>query len=260
MITKIPLLIVLIILTVAKPVNLTAQEFNAYEKEFPQGLTLEYGIGNYAVTDEYISKEKYTGTLPYYKLSWSSQHSGYIYQISMQYSYSSSIKNYNVSTDINQFRLNQGFNYLLSDFTLFNNNASIYLGPTMELLFFFNRQNIAVSGFDYAQSMAFLISGGISSRIFYEIGSYIYLEGSLNLSMLSLGFRMVDLEEDDQSPVKILTFLSGTDFGFKIGPRYYIKENLSLSAAYYFQLIRISSWEPLRSASDNITLSVTYGF
>jgi hypothetical protein len=48
---------------------------------FPEGITQEYGIGNYAVTDEYISKEKYSGTLPYYKVGWANQHEDYVYHL-----------------------------------------------------------------------------------------------------------------------------------------------------------------------------------
>jgi hypothetical protein len=71
---------------------------------------------------------------------------------------------------------------------------------------------------------------------------------------------MVDLEETDESPVKILTLISANNVVFTLGPRYYLFDNLSLKAAYLFHLTRISSWEPLHSASDNLILTLTYGF
>ena len=130
----------------------------------------------------------------------------------------------------------------------------------MELFFYYNKQNIAVSGFDYSQSIALLISGGISSQIFYKLSSEFYIEGSLDVNLISLGFRMVDTEETDETPAKFLTFLSANNLKFTIGPRYYLFDNLSVKAAYLFHLTRISSWEPLLSASDNVVFTLTYGF
>lgn len=227
---------------------------------FPEGIAVEYGIGSYAVTDEYISKEKYSGSLPYYRIEWANQHTNYVYHLSLNYQYSSEIKNYNVSTDIHQFTLNQGFLYPLSKFTLFNKEAYLYLGPSTELFFYYNNQNIAVSGFDYAQSIALLVSLNASSEFFYKLWDNFNIESSLGFSVLSLGFRMVDSEEEDVSPARILTLISGTNLVFKLGPRYYLFDNLSLKAVYLFHLTRISSWEPLLSASDNLVFTLTYGF
>jgi hypothetical protein len=240
--------------------NLLGQDTTNQKPIFPEGISLEYGIGSCAVTDEYISKEKYSGSLPYYCITWANQHSNYVYHVKIDFSNSSEIKNYNVSADIYQFTLNQGFSYALPEFTMFNKDAYLYLGPSTELFFYYNRQNIAVSGFDYAQSFALLISAGVNSQLLYKLWNDFNIEGSLDFNVFSLGFRMVDYEETDESPAKILTFISANNIAFTIGPRYYLFNNLSVKAAYYFHLTRISSWEPLLSASDNVVSTLTYGF
>jgi len=250
----------LIISTLIFTINLLGQDSTNQNTIFPEGISVEYGLGSCAVTDEYISTEKYSGPLPYYSITWSNQHSDYVYHLKLDFRNSSEIKNNNVSTDIYQFTLNQGFNYALPKFTIFSKDAHLYLGPSTELFFYYNNQNIAVDGFDYAQSFALLITGGVSSQLFYKLSNSFNLEGSLDFSVLSLGFRMVDSEEEDVSPVKILTIFSGTNVVFKIGPRYYLFDNLSIKAAYLFHLTRISSWEPLLSASDNVVFTLTYGF
>lgn len=227
---------------------------------YPEGITLEYGIGSYAVTDDYISTEKYSGSMPYYRILWTKPHDDYVYHLNLNYQYSSEIKNYNVSADIHQFTLNQGFDYALPKFRLFNKDAYLYLGPSTELFFYYNNQNIAVSGFDYAQSIALLISLGVSSELFYQLSNKFYIETSLDVDLLSLGFRMVDSEETDESPAKLLTVISATNTVFRLGLRYYLLDNLSIKAAYLFNLTRIDAWEPLLSASDNIIFTLTYGF
>ena len=36
---------------------------------YPEDITIEYGVGSYAVTDDYISTEKYSGSMPYIEFS-----------------------------------------------------------------------------------------------------------------------------------------------------------------------------------------------
>ena len=239
---------------------LLGQDSSNHQTIFPEGISIEYGIGSYAVTDEYISTEKYSGSLPYYSIGWANQHSNYVYHLKIDFGNSSEIKNNNVIADIYQFTLNQGFSYALPKFTLFDNEAYLYLGPSTELFFYYNEQNIAVSGFDYSQSFALLISAGINSQLFYKLWNDFNIEGTLDFNVLSLGFRMVDMEENDESPAKILTLISANNIVFTLGPRYYLLDNLSVKAEYLFHLTRINSWEPLISASDNVVFTLTYGF
>lgn len=236
------------------------QDSTNHKSIFPEGVSLEYGIGSYAVTDEYISKEKYSGSLPYYSIAWTNQHSDYVYRLKIDFSNSSEIENYNVSADVYQFTLSQGFSYALPEFTMFDNPACLYLGPSTELFFYYNEQNIAVSGFDYSQSFALLISAGVNSQLFYKLWKDFNVEGTLDFNILSLGFRMVDEEETDESPAKILTLISANNIVFTLGPRYYLFDNFSVKAAYLFHLTRINSWESLLSASDNVLFTLTYGF
>jgi hypothetical protein len=239
---------------------LQAQDSLDNKTIFPEGVTIEYGIGSYAVTDEYISKEKYSGSFPYYSITWANQHSNYVYHLKIDFGNSSEIKNYNLSANIYQFTLNQGFSYALPKFTLFNKDTYLYLGPSTEIFFYYNKQKIAVSGFDYAQSFALLISAGVNSQLFYKLWDEFNIEGTLDFNVFSLGFRMVDEEETDESPAKILTLISANNVAFTLGPRYYLFDNLSVKAAYLFHLTRINTWEPLLSASDNVVFTLTYGF
>lgn len=252
------LLVVVLLLLFAK--SILGQDTSNHQTIFPEGISIEYGIGSYAVTDEYISAEKYSGSLPYYSIAWSNQHSNYVYHLKIDFGNSSEIKNNNVSADIFQFTLNQGFSYALPKFTLFDNEAYLYLGPSTELFFYYNEQNIAVSGFDYSKSFALLISAGINSQLFYKLWNNFNIEGTLDFNIISLGFRMVDDEETDESPAKLLTLISANNIVFTLGPRYYMLDNLSIKAAYLFHLTRIDSWEPLLSASDNVVFTLTYGF
>lgn len=227
---------------------------------FPGGISVEYGLGRYSVRDEYISKEKYSGTLPHIEASWARFHNRYGYHLGLTYRSSSNIKNYNVSADIHQFSLNQGFLYPLPSISLFTRDVYVLFGPSTELYFYYNKQNIAVSGFDYAQSFASLLSLGAHARFTVPIAQRVRIESSIYSSVLSIGLRIVDTEEEEESPAKLLTLLSGTNTFVRLGIRYHLFGDLSLKFAYRFHMTRISAWNPLLSSSDDTIASLTYGF
>ena len=144
---------------------------------YPEGISLEYGVGSYAHVDEYISKEKYSGNMPYYKIGWSNRHESYVYQIGIAFRSAPDIRNYGVTAEVTEFSLNQGFLYPLPGFLLFSREAYVYLGPFTDIFVYANKQNIAVSGFDYAQSYAGLLSLGLSSELHYSLSSRITKAG-----------------------------------------------------------------------------------
>ncbi len=238
--------------------NLLGQDTLKHQSKYPSGLSFEYGIGDYSVKDEYISKEKYSGTLPLYSLVWAREHENYVYKLKMAYRYSNNIKNYNVSTNIHQLILNQGFVYTLDEITIFNRDLYIWLGPSTEFFIYFNKPNIAFSGFDYAQSYAALASVGINCDAIYPVKNNFKIESSVSMTVLSMGFHLVDTEEDNESSEKLLTLFSGLNSSLDIGVRYYILNRLSLKLVYKFELTRISAWDSLLSISDNVVIAVTF--
>ncbi len=255
------ILFVACLLSVTFTINTPGQDSLCNKSVFVEGITIEFGQGLYSVKDEYISKEKYSGTIPHLGLRWTKYHDDYGYTLGFEYQNSSDIKNNNVSANIYQFSLNQGFLYSMPKFSFISNDAYTFLGPSTDLYFFYNKQNIAISGFNYASSFAFLFSVGVNSEFILPLSENLFVESSIGFSVLSLGFRMVnDEDEDEEAPAKLLTLFAGTNGSFKLGARYFIMENLSLKIAYRFQLVRISSWTPLISASDNLIIAVSYGF
>jgi hypothetical protein len=254
---KFTLLVLVVVLSAG---NCLGQDSLCAGSFYPSGITLEYGLGHYSVEDEYISNEKYTGTLPGYSIRWARHHDTHVYHLDMTYRNSDEIENYNVSTDITQFTLNQGFLYPLRDISLFHRDLHLWLGPSTEFFFFYNDQDIAVSGFDYAQSAAGLFSLGVNANGIYPVRNNLQLESAMNLTILSLGFRLVDNEEGDESAAKFLTLVSGLNSAFDLRARFLISRRLSVTLAYEFEMTRVRAWDSLLSASDNIVIGLAYGF
>ena len=236
------------------------QDTLSYPKIYPEGISFEYGLGNYSVKDEYISKEKYSGNLNYYSFGWIRKHDKYVYRLEMTYRNSNTIRNFNISSDLTQFSLNQGFLYPLKKKSLFKKDLFILLGPSIDFFFYYNKPNIASSQANFSQSFAGLFSLGFNTDVIYAINHKVQFESSLRLTALSLGFRMVDIQDNDQSSIKPLTLFSGLNSSFNLGARYFIYNQLSVKLAYKFELLRISKWDPLLAASGNVVLGLTYKF
>lgn len=240
--------------------NSSGQDSLSHEIVFPKGVSIEYGLGSYSVRDEYISKERYSGTLPYFAINWSQFHSKYGFHLGLEYRGSSKIKNYNVSAEIKQFSLNLDYLYFTGKFSLFSKDAYAFFGPGVELYIYYNKQNIATHGINFSLSLATLFSLSANSEIIVPLGDDFQVEASMNLSLLSLGMRIVDIEAEDESPLKFLTALTGINSKIGIGVRYCLFNHLSVKLAYRLSVTRVSAWDPLLSASNDLIATLTYGF
>jgi len=254
------LTMLLFFLILSSTSSLFAQDQQKKPDTLSTCISLQYGIGKFAVTDKYISGEKYSGTLPLLGISWMKKHETYLYLLSMEYRNSDQIKNNNAYTDITLFTLNQSYLYKLKNYKLFKKDLFVWIGPETEVYFFYNNPEVAVSGFDFAQSLATLISLGINTKANYPISDSFKIESGLKLTILSLGIRMVDSEDDDTSPANLLTFVTGLNSSFDIGIRYRLINHISLSLGYKFEYTRISAWDELSAASDNFIAGLSYHF
>jgi hypothetical protein len=161
---------------------------------------------------------------------------------------------------ITQFAINQAFVYPVNQTGKSGDRIRLWLGPSVGIFFFGNEPDIAVDGFDYSQSFAALFSAGTELIAIYPIRNKFLIESRLSTSLLSLGFRMVDNEEEDQSPVRLLSVFSGLNAFFEAGIRYRMLYRISAGLSYRFEVCRINKWDPMISASDNLVVSLQFIF
>jgi len=225
------------------------------------GITAEYGLGSYAVIDEYFSTEKYSGTLPYMRLNWSRAHEKAVYQLGLEARTSSEIRNYSVKTAITQFSFIQGFLYPLPRMVLFGRDLHLFLGPCSEIFILMNTQDLAVSALGFGMSVSALFSLGARAELVMPLSSKLGVEGLLQAGFLSLGIRAIDDEtSDDAAAPKLLTALAGTNASLRLGLRYRLAATFSVRLAYQFTLTRITPWIPLLATSDTILAGLTWSF
>jgi hypothetical protein len=226
---------------------------------FPTGLSVEAGVGALALRDQFISRERYTGTLPSLSVTWSRFHGGTALALSIDYERSAAIRNYNVSATITQFSLRHAFLYPLGRFRILGRDARAFLGPSAELFLLINEQHVAVAYPNFNSSVAGLLSLGLNSRVVVPLGRGVQAELTVRIAALSLGARAVDTE-DDVSPVKLLTPVSGLHGQVGLGVRYRLTSYLSALASARLHVLRISAWDPLTSVRDGLAVGLTVGW
>lgn len=239
--------------------TLTAQTPGQHREPFPSGFTFALGAGRYAVRDDYISSRRYTGTLPYLWASWSHFRGDSGYRLGFGYGNSSKIANYRLSTTINDASLSLDYFYRVAHFRLLSRDARLYLGPSAGFFLYINEPDLGGNVLDLAVSFAALLSAGVNGQVILPLSDRLYAAAALRATVLSLALRMVDLVEDDESPAGLLTPVSGTRATFGFDLHYTLLKHLTIGVGYELAVLRVSAWDHLASASDNLFLQVTIG-
>ena len=232
------------------------------ENFYSGGLSLKTGVGYIAVKDEFISKEKYSGTAPMFIIDWSKYFTDYKYHISFEILNSAKLKNNNISANVSELSLNISYLYSIGDIELLNKKVKFFLGPMPEFFIHYRKQNIAsgnIAIFD-AYSFATLISFGTRFNFTYQLNDAFLFEGNLQTSVVSLGGKFVDPDDNNNSMVKFTYLFNDLHFSFDSSVRYQLSSLLSLAGGYKFNVINMNSWDYIVSANDNLFIALTISF
>jgi len=223
------------------------------------GISLRGGLGRLAIKDEYISEEKYSGTLGSFSLSWLQGDSSSANRLGLDYSGSSAIRNNNISAQVAQAALNLDFLRSVGTFALLHRDVFAYIGPSADFYIYYRQQRIASGGnasFS-AYSFAMFLSLDVNSTLVMPLSSGFSAEGSARLSLLSMGGRLVDMHDSNVKFFKLVSILGGIRGHTEILLRCDLSDIFLLKAGYRFEICQSSTWSYLLSASDNVVLVVT---
>ena len=240
----------------------SAQDTINYKTVFPSGIFVGYGLGLYSVKDEYISKEKYSGTLPYFNVEWVRFHEMHAYRLEFEYSNSSDISNNNISAKVEQFTFNQDFIYSIGNFSIFSKKIHAYLGPSVQFFYYNIRYNFAEPGtFISPKTFGLIGSLGLNTELIYQFSKKLKLESFLRLNGISFTFKDNDEQKyGDESDPTLTSVFTATKFDYTLSMRYYLIKKFSISLGYRFDFSRINKWDPYIAASDILFISLNYRF
>jgi len=223
------------------------------------GISIRGGLGHLAIRDQYISDEKYSGTLPSFGLSWLRSDTSSAYRLGMDYQSSSTIRNNNVSAQVTQTVLDLDFLHAVGRFSVLAHDVFPYVGPSAEIYLYSRQQHIANGGnaLFNAYSFAMFFSLDVNSTLVVPLSSEFSAEVSARLALLAIGGRLVDFHDENARFFKLVSVFSGLRGQTELLLSYALTDVCLLKAGYRFAICQSSSWDYLLSASDNIVLSVT---
>jgi len=231
-----------------------------YKSGFPSGISVGYGPGSYSVKDEYVSREKYSGTLLFFNLEWVRFHNKNAYRLEFEYGHSSNISNNNISAEVVQFAFNQDFIYPVGNFSLFSGRVYTYLGPSTQFFYYDINYNFASPGtFITPKTFGIIGSLGINTGFIYPVNNKLKVEGFLRSNLLSFSGKKYDEQKyKNESVPTLLSVFTATKIDFDLSIRYYLVNRISISMGYKFDLSRIDKWNPYIAASNSLIASLNF--
>lgn len=227
---------------------------------FPTGASFSWGVGLVSLRDEYISPERYSGGLPAVTAEWARFHERNGFRAEFDLATSSEVRNHSVSTAFTDFGLDLDFLYPAGSVSVGSRAVYLFMGPSTGVAVQVNDQQIASQGMEVALSFATLFSLGVVGDVVFPVTTRFSALGSLRVALLSACIRMVDLMEDDEeSPFKLLGPLSASRAVGSAGLRYRALDWVSLGIGYEGRLLRVTPWDPMISQRDHLTLTLTLG-
>lgn len=253
-------LLALLLLCLGAAPGLRGQTPPAHREVFPGGAGFTWGVGPVTLQDEYISGERYSGSLPSFSAQWARFHGRSGFRVGMELASSSDVWSHRVSTAVTEFALDLDFLYPAGSISLGSRRAYLFLGPSPGISFLVNDQQIASHGMEVALSFAGLISLGTAGEVVVPLSSRLRAVGTVRAALFSAGLRMVDLvEEEEESSLKLLGPHSGTRVVASAGLRYQALGWAAVQIGYQGRLWRVTAWDRLVSSRDHLTFALVLG-
>jgi len=233
-----------------------AQDSTNSRYPFGEGLSLQSGIGYLALRDEYISNDKYTGSVPLFALAWSKWHEAYGFRLQLESQYTNKLEGPNIHAELTQIRLALSYLYPLANTEICSRVVHFFAGPTLEVFEHYQLNQIA--GSEFLSSNVGLIAGALRLEAFYPLTGKFRLLAMGQCTALSMVVHSTNSNDPGISPTKVLTPFKGLDAEWQVGASWLFAKSFDLSAAYRFDVTRVTAWDYFISANDNLIISLSY--
>jgi hypothetical protein len=250
------------------PKGLAQSEHPTSSESIMNGKKIDaaFGLGTYAIIDEYVSQHKYSGPITTMKLKWTSTRDSTQSSLGMEFQQSGSISNNSVEADVYNIRLQYNETYCVPTWHLLSDKDRCSLGPSMELMTHIRMQQVADRDF-YSKYLSFflLFSGGAVAEYMLPIGDSFRLTSAAFVEVVSVGIRAVDLTTKSASEqrdpiIRILTPLTNQNIRWVVGCEYDVGSGFTATGQYEFRLLRNTSWDRFVAAGDYVSIRVAYGW
>ena len=259
----------LLLMFVVIPTASHSQSLEADGKAVPihsERISLLAGTGAAAVSDRYISSQRYEGPISAFAAGWTSIHDSVQTSVALELRHGSHIANHGLDAVL----YNGGFEWSQgrprSVWTLFDRPLVVSTGPFAGVQMHGRYQQVANRDyFSKFLSYLLLFHGGIQGNAVMSVARSTSITAEAHLELLSMGFRTVDVTSptnnaEQPSAIKILTPFVQQHLHFAIGIQQSFDTGVDVSLRYRFHFLRNAAWDELRDAEDLVEMTVGYAW
>jgi hypothetical protein len=235
---------------------LFSQNTNTEQKS----ISAVFGIGNNHLTDEYISKNEYTGISNSYGLEWIDRNNSRLTGVGFDFKTINNLKNMNNVAATYDFLIHYKYLYNIYSGKLFARPINIFLGPDFGFCIHYRDQKVAYSS--QALSLASLFSANAALCAVGNISESFSISGNLSLSVLSFTIRTPSLEDANHvpTPVALLGIPKAVNLNTSVFANYSISENFTFQLGYRLMFLEINKWDYFRLINDNVIIQCGVNF
>lgn len=222
------------------------------------GLTVEYGIGAVALTDQYISKERYTGTIPYFFAGYGRMNDTKGFMVGFMYQHDDELENYNILADLKRTSLNFDQYFRLKEFQLFNKPATWYLGPSVE--YFEYELTNRFSSTHKVFSELIMATAGINTLLDWQFGGKFNALFFFRTNVIGVSSKNHDEYRYPDKNSVLQTPLTANNIYADLRVDYRFIKRLSVGLKGIAQYTRSTGWDDSRTFINSISGNVTIHF
>lgn len=222
------------------------------------GLSIEYGMGGVAVTDEYISKERYSGSLPYIGVWYGRLIDRQGFQLGFTFQQDPDLENHAVRAEYSRVNLNFDQFYRMKEFRVCSKPASWYFGPSAE---YFEYEFISrVSANHNVFSELIMVSVGINSLLEWRFTEKFTASAFIRSNVIGVNSKTHDERQFPDKNSVLQTLLTANNLDGDLAVRYRIVNRFSLGLKGKAQYTRSSGWDRSNAFVNTLLLIVTVHF
>lgn len=216
------------------------------------GLNVEYGISGVALKDQYISKERYTGSLQTIGIWYGRLTDRRGWQLGMTNQQGSDLKNHAIRAEFERVSLNFDQFFQMKTFNLLAKPASWYFGPSVE---YFEYELInRFSSIHKAYSELIMVSMGINAMLEWELTGKLTLSAFVRGNVIGVNAKTHDEQRHTDQNSILQTFIKANNLNGDLFIRYRVIKRISLGLKGKAQYTRSTGWEESQNFVNSILL------
>lgn len=220
------------------------------------GLTIEYGIGSTAIVDEYISQERYTGSMPIIGFWYGRVHEKSAYQVGIIFQQGDKYENYATNADFTRVSLNYDLFYSVKEFSLFHKPVTFLLGPSVEYFEYEFNSNFVGNYSSFSELI--MASLGMNFALDYIISERFSTNLFLRTNILGVSAKTHDSRRYEDMDTKFLGLFSANNINGDLSAKYKLLKFLSAGLKFKGQYTRSISWDHSKTFTNSVLLFITF--